>query len=125
MNPEEVISLLERIGQMISPAAQQVWLITVRNIIVQGYTCLVWAVVTLLAALVSLKVGFHGLGLQRKCNRENWRDRDSADNFTFGGFAAFVISILVFASLITSAVSYLSVPEYYAMQRLMNLLQGK
>jgi len=125
MNSEEVISLLERIGQMISPAAQQVWIITVRNIIVQGYTCLVWAVVTLLAALVSLKVGFYGLGLQRKCDREDWRTIQSAESFIAVGFFLFVLFTLLFAILITSAVSYLSVPEYYAMQRLMNLLQGK
>jgi len=125
MNPEGVVSLLERIGQMISPAAQQVWIITVRNIIVQGYTCLVWAVVTFLGALVSLKVGFHGLGLQRKCDREHCRETNSANDFVATGLFLFALFAVLFAILITSAVSYLSVPEYYAMQRLINMLQGK
>lgn len=116
MNPEEILSLLESLGEMLSPTAQKVWVITLRNAVLQGYINLAWAIVAFLGALFSIGVGCLGLR-----GSDDW-DADSV--YTTLGFCAAGMCIVAFIPLITAAVSYLSVPEYRAMQNLMNMLRG-
>ena len=127
MNPEEILSLLEGIGVMLSPTAQKVWVIALRNAALQGYINLAWAIVTFLGALTSIGVGCYGLALRRKwrkCLERDWDAKSSADSFMISGFCATVVFVIAFVPLITAAVSYLSVPEYRAIQNLMRMLQG-
>ena len=100
---------------MLSPTAEKVWGITLRNAVLQGYINLAWAIVALLGALFSVGVGCLGLR-----GSDNWDE----DGYTILGFCAAAAFTIAFIPLITAAVSYLSVPEYRAMQNLMNMLRG-
>lgn len=116
MNPEEILLLLEGIGAMLSPTAEKVWVITLHNAVLQGYINLAWAIIAFIGALVSVGIGCLGL----RAN-DSW---DEERVFTVLGFVGAVVCILAFIPLVTAAVSYLSVPEYRAMQNLMNMLRG-
>jgi len=123
MNPEQVISLLEQVGEMLSPGVQEVWRITMQAVVYQGRITLAWAIVSLFAALSCAGVALHGYRLSQKphdCPANNAEGEGCRD----GGAIGCVLFLLIFAVTITTAITYLSIPEYLAMQRLIGMLSG-
>lgn len=119
MNPEQVLLLLEQIGEMLSPGAQEIWRITTQAVIRLGYINLGWAIASLLGGLGFLKMALHGAALNKECKYE-----DEGWGCMVAGFIGAAAFAIVFACCITTAALYLSMPEYYAMQKLLVMLRG-
>jgi len=119
MNPEQVLSLLEQVSEILSPGAQEIWRITLQAVTRLGYINLGWAVATLVGGLGFLKMAFYGVALNKK---EPYGA--DGDGYAIPGFIC--ASLLLAASVIciTKAVCYLSMPEYCAMQKLLEMLRG-
>lgn len=117
MNPEQVLSLLEQIGEMLSPGAQEIWRITLQAVIRLGYIDLGWAIASFVGGLGFFKMAFYGIALNRESGYKG-------EGYKIAGFLCAGLLLFVFVICITEAICYLSMPEYYAMQKLLEMLRG-
>ena len=114
MNPEDVISIIEEIMELLEPTAQKVWQLALRQIQVKLYG-------NLLGVLVSFVCGVVGY----LCLRRGTQDKD--DGTFYGGdfwyaaaSASFIIAFFLFLGCLLSIIGYLVNPEWAAIQLLLN-----
>ena len=136
MNANEIINLLDSLAEKLTPAAQHVFEIAVRQVVIDGF----WNILMLVAlgviwaifAFWTRKVLDWTLE-QAAAQKNRSRDYYSHDFDVVGaralliGLPAFVLGLITVASvpvLLSNAVSYIFNPEWQVILRLSELVPG-
>lgn len=116
MNPNDVILVLERIAEMLTPGAQQAWRIALQQAITQGTIASLHCLIALGIGLVLMKQGFRLI--------PRTQDTSAGDAMVGGVLVVmFGLAALAFAtSSLTDAIACFTNPEYQAIKILMGLI---
>lgn len=121
MNPDDIVGIVERIAELLTPGVQRAWEIAVRQANAQAIAYLVWAVVGIIVAVVA------AIFLVRVC-RVLRREKSAFYDGIGMEMAATGLAVLVFAVLLVAgcnlnnAILYLVNPEYQAIRILLGLV---
>lgn len=117
MNPDDIVGIVERIAEMLTPGAQQAWRIALQQAVTQG-------TIASLHCLIALVIG---LLLVRWGARLLHRAPDASDggDSMVGGVLVVVFGLIALAgatSSLTDAIACFTNPEYQAIKILMGLV---
>lgn len=121
MEPDEIIRLLDELGQRLTPAGEYAFSLAVRQQVIDGAVWLIGMGVTFIigAILVIASV-----------RNPNFKDDWSGPNITWliltwmVGIAFLILTFIIFALGVGTNVSRLLNPEYMALRDLMQTLTG-
>ena len=114
MNPNEVVSIIERLGELLSPTAAKAWEIAMRQVHVQAVT--VGALMVL--CVVGIGIGLRCLGASVLGGKST---KEVEDEHCFGAFIVCVCGgVLILLGL--NLYGILANPEYRAIELLLNLM---
>lgn len=133
MNPEEIIRLLEQLAEKLTPAAQHVFDLAVRQIIIDGVFSALMAVGGFIAFtafwVIWYKAIFRRAIAENEENKsKSYYERSNGDwgfiaamASMIGGLISFFILVISITSMRT-AINYLLNPEYWVLLKLAELL---
>ena len=109
MNPEDVVAVVEGIGELASPMAQEAWRLAVRQTYVTGATCLLGVIVGIACLVGATSLIMRGI-------RESAQGDFGDDGFGWiiGGAACAVTGMVLAIPCGHMAIQALFNPEWYA-----------
>lgn len=111
MNPQEVVSVIREIAQLLEPGAQEAWALAVRQTMINGWIGATLGGALFLVALVALLWALFG-------------SHDYDDEAHYGvGIAAMITAPALLIWGIVGLQQLLN-PEWYAIQLLLRLVKG-
>ena len=119
MTPEDVLSIIRGIGEMLSPTAQQAWEIAMRQVRVETVSNAIWASVLLGLAIGCLRFFFRGSEMRRKYGNDDAGANGLLIMILAG--VVFVISACLGLAALQGALERAINPDWYAIK----LLLGK
>ena len=123
MNPNDIVGIVERIAELLTPGAQQAWDIAVRQARAQSIAYLVWSIICTAGAILAvilLKKVFRKMSDPTSV----WGGGDGSEavGTTLGLIVAIVSLLAIAGTNINNAILYLANPEYQAIKLLLGLV---
>jgi hypothetical protein len=118
VNPEDVTAVLKAIAEALTPTAQAVWEIYLRQVYVSAAINLFWG--------VSCSAGVVLLAAKISAWWKRSRDHDMSDSEGWAAGGAFLGALLAFIAIIclNAAINGLANPEYHAIDMLLSGIAG-
>lgn len=134
MTVEDIIRLLEELAAKLTPPAEYVFQLAVRQVIIDGVFAVVLAIGGLILMAISLDVWRRlllrrSLELLERNRNKDWREKESDDIVFVTGMTAIIGGmgmIFVGGSVVKNieiAVNYLLNPEYWTLIKLAELIR--
>ena len=121
MNPSDIVGIVERIAELLTPGAQRAWEIAVRQVSAQAIAYLAWAIVGIVGTVIAV---VWAVRVYRKMMAETNERYDSMGRelaMTGLGILA-IVALIIAGTNLNNAILYLVNPEYQAIRILLGLV---
>jgi hypothetical protein len=113
MNPDDVITLLSKLGELLEPQAKQVWDLAYRQTLITA-----WSLIAVGTLCLVIAVPLFILGIKTKQDKKNYYNLNGDGHLMIGGFLAGVM-----LTMYLCGVTMLANPAWHTIELLFNTIK--